>query len=352
MKKLFPTLTRKQVADVVDRKTAAPRVPMIHAKDWGEGLIEQYGDELKRFDKYPEDADSIMIKPVNAENMNLSWSWNTETAHDSRIVIDDWAKLDEFIEKLPSPENDPQMEAAVAKSVKSRKNDRYLLFGWWRLFFERPWDLRGMENLMVDYYTEPENVHKLHSALLNHFIKYLDFAAREINPDGFWTSDDLGHQTSLMMSPNIFRKFIKPYYQKIGTFLKKKNIHWWLHSCGNNTEIMSDLIETGVTIFHPVQKGTMNEMKIVKEFGDKLSFLVGFDVQHIIQEADEKGVREEVRYLIDTFNKPEGGMCLAAGNGIIAGTPIENIEAFLNEAVIYSGTKTCPVKGQNMNSQS
>ena len=336
MNNLLLPLTRKQVADVVERKSAAPRVPLIHAKDWGEGLAEQYGDALKRFDKYPDDANSIMIKPVNAETMNLSWSWNTKGAHDSRIVIDDWEKLDEFIEKLPSPESDPQMEGAINKAIKFRENDRYLLFGWWRLFFERPWDLRGMENLMVDYYTEPENVHKLHSALLKHFIKYLDFAAKEIKPDGFWTSDDLGHQTSLMMSPEIFRNFIKPYYKEIGSFLKSKNIHWWLHSCGNNTEIMDDLVETGVSIFHPVQKGTMDEIKIARKYKNKLSFLVGFDVQHIIQEADEKGVRDEVRYLIDTFNKPEGGMCLAAGNGIIAGTPIENIEAFLNEAVYYS----------------
>ena len=335
MKNIFQPLTRKQVADVVERKSAAPRVPLIHAKDWGEGLAGQYGDKLNRFDKYPEDAAQIMIKPVNAETMNLSWSWNKNAAHDSRIVIDDWAKLDEFIEKLPSPESDPQMELTIEKAEKFKQNDQYLLFGWWRLFFERPWDLRGMENLMVDYYTEPENVHKLHSALLEHFLKYLDFAEKEIHPDGFWTSDDLGHQTSLMMSPDIFREFIKPYYKKIGSFLKKKNIHWWLHSCGNNTEIMSDLVETDVTIFHPVQKGTMDEIKIAKEFGDKLSFLVGFDVQHIIQEADEKGVREEVRFLIDNFNRPDGGMCLAAGNGIIAGTPIENIEAFLNEAVTY-----------------
>jgi hypothetical protein len=31
-------------------------------------------------------------------------------------------------------------------------------------------------------------------------------------------------------------------------------------------------------------------------------------------------------------------MCIAAGNGIVSGTPLENIEAFLDEAVKY-GTK-------------
>ena len=38
---------------------------------------------------------------------------------------------------------------------------------------------------------------------------------------------------------------------------------------------------------------------------------------------------------ISTFDRPEGGMCIAAGNGIVSGTPFENIEAFLEEALEY-----------------
>lgn len=113
---------------------------------------------------------------------------------------------------------------------------------------------------------------------------------------------------------------------------------WWLHSCGNNTEIMNDLIEAGVDIFHPVQKGTMDEISVAREFGDKLSFLAGIDVQHVLQEKDPEGVREEVRFLMDTFDRPDGGMCIAAGNGIVSGTPMENIEAFLEEAYRYGVT--------------
>ena len=68
---------------------------------------------------------------------------------------------------------------------------------------------------------------------------------------------------------------------------------------------------------------------------DRLTFLAGVDVQHVLQEADPAGVHAEVRNLIDTFDRPDGGMCIAAGNGIVSGTPFENIEAFLDEAVRY-----------------
>jgi len=137
------------------------------------------------------------------------------------------------------------------------------------------------------------------------------------------------------MHPATFREFLKPYYTRIGALLQEHGVHWWLHSCGNNTAILGDLAEVGVDVFHPVQKGTMDEVAVAFEFGDRLTFLAGIDVQHALQERDPQGVREEVRFLIDTFDRPEGGMCLAAGNGIVAGTPMENIEAFLDEALCY-----------------
>jgi len=307
----------------------------VRAKWWGEGLHEQYGERLREFDHYPEDTVMIWINPLNIGAMGLSWELSSGRAHDSNCIIDDWSKLNEFIEKMPDPETDPQFDQLAEQAKRIRSRDRYLMFGWWNLFFEKPWSIRGMQNLLMDYYIDPENVHRLHDALCNQYCRYIKRAIRELHPDGFWTSDDLGHQTQLMMSPDKFRALIKPYYARVGTVLKENGIHWWLHSCGNNTEILSDLVETGVNVFHPVQKGTMDEIAVAREFGDKLTFLVGFDVQHILPEEDVETVRKEVRYLIDIFDRPDGGMCMAAGNGIVAGTPFENIEAFLNESMQY-----------------
>lgn len=156
-----------------------------------------------------------------------------------------------------------------------------------------------------------------------------------MRPDGFWTSDDLGHQTQPMMRKETFDTFLKPYYTKVGNVLKACDMHWWLHSCGNNADLLPSLIESGVRMFHPVQKHTMDEKQTAAQFGDRLGFWAGFDVQHTLREGTPEQVRAEVRFLIDTFDRPEGGMCIAAGNGIVAGTPFENIEAFLDEAVIY-----------------
>ncbi len=333
--KIWEPLSRKEVINAVERKNP-PRIPLVMAKWWGEGLEDQYGDRLSQFDRYPEDVAFLWLHElIEYKKMGLSWKLPEGGAHDTMAVIDDWAKLDEFIEKLPDPEQDSRFDPLAETANKFRTQDRYLMFGWWRLFFERPWQIRGMTNLLMDFYTAPEQVHKLYAALCENYLGYLKRAIRELKPDGFWTSDDLGHQKNLFMRPETFREFLKPYFQVIGNLLKENNIHWWLHSCGKNTLILEDLIEVGLDVFHPVQKGTMDEVAIAEKYGDRLTFLAGFDVQHTLQESTPEEVREEVRFLMDTFNRPDGGMCIAAGNGIVSGTPIENIEAFLDESIKY-----------------
>jgi uroporphyrinogen decarboxylase len=334
----FEPLPRDEVIKAVERRYPR-RIPLVLAKFWGEGFQIQHGEALSRFDRYPEDVIMAMIDPVPLEDMNLPWAINLSGAHDSRNVLDDWEKLNEFIARLPKPEDDPYFEKVSVMSEYARENDLYFIFGWWGFFFERPWAIRGMFNLLTDYIQNPEQVHKLYDALCETYLAYLNYAIREFSPDGFLTSDDLGHQQQMFVSQKTFQTFHKPRYERIGSLLKKHGIHWWLHSCGNNYGIMGDLADAGVNVFHPVQKHTMDEVKVVQEFGDRMSFLAGFDVQQILPKGTPEEIRAEVRFLIDTFDRPDGGMCIAAGNGILLDTPLENIDAFLDEALVYGENK-------------
>lgn len=333
----YDRLPRAEVIKAVERR-GPRRVPLAMARWWGEGLGAQYGDQLAPLARFPEDVAFIGLPKFDVSAMGLSWELPRGGAHDNRAVIDDWSQLDEFIAKLPDPAADPRFEELGRQAAACHAADTYLIVGWWGLFFETPWGLRGMENLMVDYYQAPEHIHRLHDALCQLYCRSIAKAAEVMAPDGFWTSDDLGHQTQPMMRRQTFDALLKPYYDRIGALLQQHGIHWWLHSCGNNTELLPSLIDAGVRMFHPVQKHTMDEAAVAAEFGGKVTFLAGFDVQHLLVEGTPDEVRAEVRWLIDRFDRPEGGMCLAAGNGIVSGTPFENIEAFLDESISYGAT--------------
>jgi uroporphyrinogen decarboxylase len=336
---LFQPLPREEVIKAVERRRPR-RIPLIRAKWWGEGLAEQYGDRLEQFDRYPEDVAWLWLPDwvFDPGQMNLSWydpSADAGKALDARPVLDTWDRLDEFIAKLPDPEAPGMLDDLHAKAAAARAEGRYVLFACWRMFFERPWQYRGMENLMLDYYLNPDKVHRLHEALCRMYVGLIRRAKRELAPDGYWTSDDLGNQRQLMMRAETFGQFLLPYYRRVGAACRQAGLHLWLHSCGNNTVVMGDLADAGVNVFHPVQKHTMDERAIARDFGGRMAFLAGLDVQHILREGAPDQVRAEVRYLVDTFDQPDGGLCLAAGNGIVGGTPFENIDAFLDEAVRY-----------------
>ncbi len=327
-------LPREEVVKAVERRFPR-RVPLVMAHWWGEGLHDQYGERLQAFGRYPEDARCIGIPKLDVGSMGLSWECGRKGGHDSGGVIDDWSRLNEFVDKLPDPAQDPRWDDLARQAEAVHRDDTYLIVGWWGLFFETPWSLRGMQNLLTDYYEYPEEIHRLHDALCSLYCRSIRTAAKVMRPDGFWTSDDLGHQTQAMMRPETFDALIKPYYGRVGAVLKELGIHWWLHSCGNNAPLMPSLIEAGVDMFHPVQKHTMDEKQVARRFGAEVGFWSGFDVQHLLVEGPPDQVRAEVRFLIDIFDRPEGGMAIAAGNGIVAGTPFDNIDAFLSEAVCY-----------------
>ena len=238
MDKLFDPLPREEVIKAVERRRPR-RLPLIMAKWWGEGLWEQYGERLKHFDRDPHHVAMVMFNPLDVAKMGLSWlgqAADAKMGHDAGGPLWDWAHLDEFIAKMPDPATSPIFDELRPHADKARAEGRYLLFGFWGLFFERPWGLRGMANLMTDYYIEPERIHRLHDALGRLYEGYIERAAREFRPDGFWTSDDLGNQRQLMMKPDHFREFLKPYYARVGAACRKARMHFWLHSCGNNTE--------------------------------------------------------------------------------------------------------------------
>jgi uroporphyrinogen decarboxylase len=320
------------------------RVPMVNTHWWGEGLGNQYGDRLKEFGAYPQDACQAYAGMPGFETRDDGWWWklpkravdpNIKVGNDSKIQLYDWDDL-KLIEADPPDVNAPTILDRALRSAKAgHDNGMYVLLHHWGLMFEPLWGFRGMGNLFVDYYEHPKEIHRLHRLITDTEIAFLERAIREVRPHGFFFSDDFGSQLNLMISPAIFREFIAPYYKEVFDFVKSKGLHIWMHSCGNVSSIIGDLINLGLNALHPIQKHTMNETEIVAKWGGKIAFWSGMDVQHTLQTGTTDEVRAEVRFMMDTFDLPGGGMAIAAGNGIVSGTPFENIDAYLDEASKY-----------------
>ena len=336
-------LTREEVRAAI-RFQNPPRPPRAFTKWWGEGLAEQYGDQLRVFDKYEEDVVVVGFpQPWMSPRPDGFW-WRVPqidrrfTSYDSNAFLPDWAYLPDFLAELPNADAPGLFDEAKRIADQAHAEGKYVLIHHWSLMYELIWQFRSMEELLVDYYEYPEEVHALHRAVADTEMKLLKRAFAEVKPDGYMISDDLGSQTSLMMSPAMFREFIKPYYVQVWGLCREHDVDTWLHTCGNVSEIIGDLIECGLSVLHPLQKRTMDWDEIAAKWKGKIAFFVGMDVQDTLINGTPEDVRREVRLIRDTFDTPAGGLLYAAGNGIVRGTPLENIDAFLHECLTYGNS--------------
>jgi len=309
---------------------------MLH-KWWGDGLEAHLGaDTLAEISNdIPEDINMLWYtEPGNTtsytDNPNYRFGYKdytgaqTHSIGETVVLLTDWSELDNFLENFPTPHEEGSFDGL-------KIDGRYTLGCFWRFFHERLWTVRGMENLMMDYYDYMDEL-KILCARFLEFYKVIIDRYHALGCDGIFTSDDLGFQTGPMMSPAIFEELYLPFYKEFIGYAHEKKMHVFLHSCGDNTLLMDYLIEAGLDVFHPVQKGPMDMAKTAERFGEQITFLVGVDVQDLLPNATADEVQAEIAEMKRIF-KPERGMLLSMGNGILHDTPKENIRAALVEMI-------------------
>ena len=334
-------LTRGDVIRVIEGRGRAARVPLLfHNWIFPGSFAEDRRDAVRDIlSRYPLDAVTLGLRQPDmyeapADDPGYRWSYR-DRRRDSRAldnsgVIEDWdAELQLLLDDFPDPEYPGMTPPGPAP------DGRYRLAVWWGFFFERFWNIRGMENALTDFILYPEAVHALFQRLCDFFKRMISRAKEAWDIDGILTSDDLGTQNSTFFSTGLFDTFFAPYYRQVVDHAHRLGVHFWLHTCGNVEAFIPKYIDLGVDVLHPIQKYTMDEARIARAFGDRLTIWAGFDVQRTIPYGTPEDVRREVRHLIDTYSRPDGRFMLTLGNAATGDTPLSSLEALFDEAVTY-----------------
>ena len=342
------TLPAEEVRKAIEHRRPS-RVPMMIHMWNGAGAFGDREAEVQAIqDEYPNDMFTVGPRmpafwdDPNDENAIPGYAWldrpepegRDTHAHDANVAITDMAMLDEVLAAWPDP-NLPQMFDGCAEQLATKANGRYTGVSWAFCFYERMWSLRGMENILCDFFETPHATHRLMDALCHFHETVIRRAGKELNVDAVYTTDDIGMQTGPMFSPRIFKEFFKPRYKRLIDAAHDNNMHFWLHTCGDVRPFLEDFIEIGLDVIHPIQKYTMDEREVAEQFGGRIAFWAGMDVQQILPWGTPEDVRKEVRFMIDTYDRPDGGCMITAGNGITPDNPVENLRAFYDETYHY-----------------
>jgi len=207
--------------------------------------------------------------------------------------------------------------------------DRFRLFEIGFSLWERAWLLRGMENLMMDFYDNPKFVHELLNTIADYNIKQIS-EALQYDIDAIYFGDDWGQQRGLQMGPKLWHEFIYPVLKRMYGVVKQAGKIVLIHSCGDVDELFDDLIEIGLNCFNPFQPEVMDVEKLIKCYHGKLSFYGGLSTQRTLPYGTVDDVRKETRWLLELGS--EGGYIFAPAHAVESDVPLENILALIDVA--------------------
>ena len=249
------------------------------------------------------------------------------------------ARTIEEIENYPWPDmNDPSRVAHVKEEAqKLNQQNQYAIIGTpWLLFpLERAFAMQGMDQFLLNLAMEPEfseallkKIADLCKILMGHFLD-----AAGDNLDIIKIGDDIGTQDSLLMSPKMYRRILKPIHADYIAFIKERTkAKVFFHTDGDVFDLIPDFIEIGVDILNPIQTsaGKMSNLQELKSrFGDKLTFCGAVDTHHVLPMGTQQDVQEEVERVIDIM-APGGGYMVASVHTIMDEVPSENILAMVD----------------------
>lgn len=237
---------------------------------------------------------------------------------------------------------DAELEYLKVESKRlHEQTDKAVMYPAYGRIFEAGMKGWGFEEWLIQLMTNEDMVHhymeKLTETHIQDLSKVLDACNDYIDIVRF--VDDLGTQTSQIMSLDMYRELIKPYHARIFDHVRK---HYpkqkiALHCCGSIKPFIPDLIEMGVEVLNPVQISAtdMDPRDLKREFGKDITFWGGgADMQFEATSGDLNRLSDHVKEMIDVFG-PDGGFIFAPTHNIQADISPETVMAIYDAANSY-----------------
>jgi uroporphyrinogen decarboxylase len=148
--------------------------------------------------------------------------------------------------------------------------------------------------------------------------------------------DDMGFRSATLLPPDALRRLILPWHKAFAGLAHDHGLPYFLHSCGNLTAIMDDLIDgVGIDAKHSFENAIVPVAGFQALYGDRVGVLGGVDID-ILARSSPDDVRREVRRIIDICG-PRGRFAIGSGNSIPSYIPVENYLAMVDEALRGTG---------------
>jgi uroporphyrinogen decarboxylase len=219
-----------------------------------------------------------------------------------------------------------------ARRTASEKDDLFGLYFPHGHTFLRVQDLRGYENIIFDMSDDTPEFNQI-MAMINEFNTQLVHRFIELKPDFIGIPEDLGMQSTPMLSPDMFKKYIKPVYMNMTMPAKEAGIIIHEHSDGFILPLIDDLVECGGDVINlqDIVNGIDN---IAKQIKGRMAVDLDIDRQSVTVDGTAADIDAHIYEAVSKLGSKEGGLSLVYQPW--PPTPAENMDAVFTAMEKYS----------------
>jgi uroporphyrinogen decarboxylase len=190
--------------------------------------------------------------------------------------------------------------------------------------------LMGIEQMAIKSIEEPELCGDILERLTVMAEEAVDKSAAHPAVGAIFYGEDMGFNTSLMLSPVWMREWVVPRLKRIADACHRHGKPFLFHSCGQIDALMEDLIEVvGIDARHSFQDNIEPVEEVYVKYSNRISILGGVDVD-LLARGTKAEVAARTRRILDAC-APGGGYCMGSGNSVTNFVKIENYYAMLDE---------------------
>jgi uroporphyrinogen decarboxylase len=204
-----------------------------------------------------------------------------------------------------------EMLAVDNKKVNDfcKSSGKFTYSNSWIRPFERYQFIRTTELAMMDVAFDSPEMKELIGVIHKHYLKEVEAWAKT-DIDAIGLMDDWGMQKGMIVSPIYFRKYYKPLYREYVEIARHYGKYVFMHSDGNITEIIPDLIEIGIDALNS-QLFCMNIEELGEKFRGKITFWGEVDRQRILPNGDKSDIEAAVNLIYNNLYQNGGiiGQC-------------------------------------------
>jgi uroporphyrinogen decarboxylase len=263
--------------------------------------------------------------------LDLTAARGTETNSDSEGgVISKMQDLDSY----PWPDPETIDYSNIAQAAQCVPEGMGVISGVGGIF-TRTWMLMGLEKFCFALAEDPDLVAEIFRRIGTIQCEVLRRVVKMDKVFAIWYGDDLAYTEALMVSPNVYRKYLFPWVEELSSIAHGADMPFMMHTDGILWEVLPDLVALGLNALHPIEPKAMDINEVKAKYGHKLCLIGNLDLASTLVRGTPEEVRAVVRQRIKDL-APGGGYMVGSSAGVTRYVPLENFRA-MREATFEYG---------------